>query len=94
MHGGGYNFSNHRFIRVAPDGVDLHRRIGQETDVQAVLCILKTRTVGRNWCVYQSPCMLQIDRKPASTEWAARKVELLCLPGGILKLRHGGQTLQ
>jgi hypothetical protein len=82
---------NRRFMCDAASGVDVHRKVPSELVLSEVLCMQETRTVGRDWCVAYEGQVLQVDKRHEKLSLAGRKIAVLRLASGQLRLMYRGQ---
>lgn len=85
---------NERFTCTPANGTNLHRPVEPEVKLAEVLCVIETRTVGRDWCVQHQGRILQIDRQHAGLALAGRQVELLLGAHGTWQMRYQGTRLR
>ena len=91
---GGFLDRLNALIQVQPaDAVDLHRQLDRRIKLQEVLCCREERTVGCDWCVRYQNRILQIDKRHAQAALAGRRVEVLALADGTLKIKRQGREL-
>lgn len=91
---GGFLDRLHQLIGVEPASrTDLHRPLPEGTDLEQVLCVREQRIVGRDWCVRYANRVLQIDRRHGPAALPGKRVEVLQLADGALRLRRHGQPL-
>lgn len=91
---GGFLDRLHKLIGVMPaQATDLHRPVPQEVVLDEVLCVRERRTVGKDWCVRYDNRILQIDRRHGPAALPGKRIDVLQLSDGTLRLRHRGQTL-
>jgi transposase len=85
---------NRRFSKAPSAGANLHRALPGQVKLADVLCVIETRTVGRDWCISHGGAILQIDKRHEGLSLAGRKVEVLLPARGQLKIRHRGKELR
>jgi hypothetical protein len=85
---------NQRFTRPPAAGTNLHRKVPAGVKLAEVLCVIDTRSVGQDWCVRWANRLLQLDRRHEGLRLAGKKVQVLQLATGALKLVYRGQTLR
>jgi hypothetical protein len=84
---------NQRFARSPRDLTDAHRRWPRELKREEVLCVREQRTVSRDWCVLFAGRVLQLEPRHQSLGLAGRRVTVLQLADGELRLEHQGRKL-
>jgi transposase len=85
---------NQRFTRRPSGGANLHRALSKQVKLGDVLCVIETRTVGRDWCISHGSQVLQIDKRHEGLSLAGRKVEVHLPAKGPLKIRYCGKDLR
>jgi transposase len=85
---------NRKFGQVAAGQADVHRKLSPGTILAEVLCVQETRTVGRDWCVVYGQQVLQLDKRHEKLALAGRKVTVLALANGQLRLLYRGHRLR
>ena len=85
---------NRRFMCKAANPVDVHRKTPSDLVLPEVLCVQETRTVGRDWCVAHAGQVLQMDKRHEKLALAGRKITVLRLASGQLRLMYRGQRLR
>lgn len=91
---GGFLERLHQLIGVKPaQPTDLHRPLPEGCDLEQVLCVQEERTVGRDWCVRYANRILQIDRRHGPAALPGKRVRVLQLTDGTLRLRRDEQPL-
>jgi hypothetical protein len=84
---------NAKFAVAAAKSADLHRRPPRGLDLEQVLCLKASRTVGRDWCVCYERRVLQVGAKHQSLALAGRRVEVRQYPDGRVSLWFRGRVL-
>jgi hypothetical protein len=85
---------NRKFGKVAAGQADVHRKLPVGLVLAEVLCVQETRTVGRDWCVVYGQQVLQLDKRHEKLALAGRKVTVLELATGQLRLLYRGHRLR
>jgi transposase len=85
---------NRRFGNRACGAADVHRKVPPGLALAEVLCVQETRTVGRDWCVSYEGRVLQLDKRHEKLALAGRRITVLELAEGGLRLMHRGQRLR
>jgi transposase len=85
---------NRRFMCVASGPANVHRKVPCDLVLSDVLCVQETRTVGRDWCVTHEGQVLQLDRRHEKLALAGRKITVLRLASGQLRLMYRGERLR
>lgn len=84
---------NGQFMKAARESADVHRRWPVALKREEVLCIQEERTVGRDWCVMFENRVLQLDVRHQGLGLSGRRVLVLQMATGELKLKHEGRDL-
>lgn len=85
---------NHRFMRTPGNGMNVHQRIPQGVRLAEVLCTIELRTVGEDWCIRWANRIFQIEKCHVGLKLTGKRIEVLQLADGTLKLRHHTQNLR
>jgi hypothetical protein len=85
---------NRRFGNLACGAADMHRKVPPGLALAEVLCVQETRTVGRDWCVSYEGRVLQLDRRHEKLALAGRRITVLELAEGGLRLLYRGLRLR
>jgi transposase len=85
---------NRRFMCAAASSADVHRKVPAGVEMSEVLCVQETRTVGRDWCVSYEGQVLQMDKRHEKLSLAGRKITVLRLASGQLRLMYRGKSLR
>lgn len=85
---------NGKFRRSPRDSADVHRRWPVELKREEVLCVREERSVGRDWCVVFEHRVLQLDERHQSLGLSGRRVLVLQLATGELKMQYQGRVLR
>ena len=84
---------NRRFMCPAASQADVHRKLAPGLVLSEVLCVQETRVVGRDWCIVHEGQVLQLDKRHEKLSLAGRKITVLKLPSGQLRLMYRGRRL-
>ena len=84
---------NVQFMRPAADPTDAHRPVSRKVKLTEVLCLQEKRVVGKDWCVSYEGRVLQIDKKHERLALAGKKIMVLDLAQGTLKLVYKEKSL-
>lgn len=91
---GGFLDRLNALIQVQPaEAADLHRKLDRGIKLQEILCLHEERTVSLDWCVRYQNRILQIDKCHARAGLAGKRVDVLELADGTLKLKRQGREL-
>lgn len=85
---------NRLFRCAASQPADVHRPVPSGLSLTEVLCVQETRTVGRDWCVAYEGRFLQVDKRHEKLALAGRKITVLKLASGQLRLMYQGRRLR
>jgi len=85
---------NRRFGNLASGAADVHRKVPAGLKLEEVLCVQEMRTVGRDWCVSYGGRVLQLDKRHEKMSLAGRRITVLELAEGSLRLMYQGQRLR
>ena len=84
---------NAQFTCPAATATDAHRRVPRTVKLAEVLCLQEKRVVSKDWCVSYAGRILQIDKKHERLALAGRKVTVLDLADGTLKVIYKEKSL-
>jgi hypothetical protein len=85
---------NRRFGSRACGASDVHRQVPPGLVLAEILCVQETRTVGRDWCVSYEGRVLQLDKRHEKLALAGRRITVLELAEGGLRLTYRGRRLR
>jgi len=85
---------NRRFGNRACGAADVHRQVPPGLALAEVLCVQETRAVGRDWCVSYEGRVLQLDKRHEKLALAGRRITVLELAEGGLRLMYRGRRLR
>jgi hypothetical protein len=85
---------NRRFGNRACGAADVHRKGPPGLVLAEVLCVQETRAVGRDWCVSYEGRVLQVDNRHERLALAGRRITVLELAEGGLRLLYRGRRLR
>ena len=85
---------NRKFMCDAASGANVHRKVPCDLVLPEILCVQETRTVGRDWCVSHEGQVLQLDKRHEKLALAGRKITVLRLASGQLRLMYRGHKLR
>lgn len=85
---------NRRFGNRACGAADVHRKVPPGLTLGEVLCVQETRSVGRDWCVSYEGRVLQLDQRHEKLALAGRRITVLELAEGGLRLMYRGRRLR
>jgi transposase len=74
-------------------GANVHQPLPRCIELENILCVSQTRSVGQDWCVRVGGRILQIQRRHQSLALAGKPIEVLERADGTLKLMHQNQPL-
>lgn len=79
--------------RTPASGANVHQALPGHPQLEEVLCVVETRTVGQDWCVRFESRILQVHRRHQPLALAGKPIRVLQRADGTLKLRHRDQPL-
>jgi len=85
---------NRRFMCGAASQANVHRKVPSDLVLSEVLCVQEIRTVGRDWCVTYEGQVLQLEERHQKLALAGRKITVLKLASGQLRLVYRGRKLR
>jgi transposase len=85
---------NRRFAIAAAGRLDVHRKVPAGLVLPEILCVQEPRTVGRDWCVAYKQQVLQLDKRHEKLALAGRKITVLEMALGQLRLMYKGRRLK
>jgi hypothetical protein len=85
---------NRRFGNLACGAADVHRPVPPGLVLAEVLCVQETRGVGRDWCVSYEGRVLQLDKRHEKLALVGRRITVLELAEGGLRLMYRGRRLR
>jgi hypothetical protein len=79
--------------RTPASGANVHQPLPRHRELEDILCVIETRSVGEDWCVRVGGRILQIQRQHQALALAGKPIAVLQRPDGTLKLMHQGKPL-
>ena len=85
---------NRRFAIGAASPIDVHRKVPSGLVLAEILCVQEQRTVGRDWCVTYKQQVFQLDKRHEKLSLAGRRITVLEMASGQLRLTYKGHRLR